>query len=199
MHKIIAALFVGILLVASCKPSSSQVIGKYDPTRQSFDGVVIQNMDSARCSLPQDFKKSDLVGTWKMVGGKVGGGEMSLTLKDDGSFQQTYDYSPGGYHYTSEWLRWWLQPRENDVPLVHLEGMRWCTHMCFTSKGTWYDFCKGEMITFYDDEVILLVTGVVTEDKTTPFPGFVPPPRGIQLIHPKGDPDSGVPVFELQP
>jgi hypothetical protein len=199
MRRTIATLLTGVLLIVACGPDSYRVIGKYDPTQQSFNGVVVQNKDDAGCQLPPStFEKSDLVGTWNMVSGSVGG-TMTLTLKTDGTYQQVYDYPLGDYHYTSEWLKWWLQPHDNGIPLLHLEGMRWCTYMCFTGGGTWYDFCNGEMITFNDDEVMLLVTGVSTEEKTTPFPGFVPPPRGIQLIGLKGDPDSSVPVFEIRP
>lgn len=197
VKKTIIALSVGVLIAVACGTRSYHIIGEYDPTRESFNGMVVQGDGGKGCPHPPEtFQESDLVGTWVKTSGG-GEGKMSLILKEDGTYQQIYDYPLTGYHYESDWQKWHLEYRDSGTPHLHLRGMRQCTHRCWQdADGTWYDFCEGRKITF-KGEVILLVTGDIARFATPP-PLIPIAPRGIQLLHPQSDPDSVEDVFQLQ-
>lgn len=183
-----------MLLVAACATGSYQVIGKYDPTEQSFNGVVVQSGSKGNCPpLPATFQESDLVGIWHTYWNETG--MMTVTIKADGTFKQVYDYPPLNYYYEGDWHTWKLERRDDGPSYVHFDGMLVCGRMCGHSLGgTWYDSCGQRMITMKENEVVLLLTSVVTEGLSSKLAA----PRGIEMFEPVLDPDTLPVIYQLE-
>jgi hypothetical protein len=195
--KTLFTLLGALLTIVACTPTPYQVIGSYDATKESFDGVVIPKENAKNCPhLPDNFDPSNLVGTWVTTAGALSG-KMRLILKEDKTYQQIYDYPPTGYHYEGDWQKWEVESKDKDTPELHLTGMKSCRDECRSNNGSrWYDFCNNQMISF-ENEVILLLVGD-TARFATPPPLVPVAPRGIMLFHPLSDPDSNPMVFQLQ-
>jgi hypothetical protein len=137
--------------------------------------------------LPATFNASDLIGTWRgdyvgiaPIGVKVTGVE-TLTLREDGRYQQIYEDGKG-YVYVSTWNKWYL----DESKIVHLEGGRWyplgipyaerlALGMSHASVIDW----AGKRVELNGKEALLLVHA------------HRGAPRGMILMHmPVGDPDS---------
>lgn len=199
MSKIIVALSMGALITLACCGSCSyRIQGEWDPTEKSLKGAVLRgDRGDGSCTLPPEtFQESDLVGTWIA---RYGGGVATDTLiiNADSTYKQIFDDPIPGYHYESDWHKWWLEYGESGIPHLHMQRMHKCdgiSERCRQPGGgggnrPWFDFCEGRLIEM-QGEVILLVTGVPER--------FTQPPRGIELWQLTGDPDTVGGVFHLQ-
>ena len=196
MKKTYVAVIACLLFATACGGGSYEVVGEYDPTEQSFSGVVVQGDSGKGCPpLPETFRDSDLVGTWEVFAGGVG--TTTLIMKEDGMYKQIHEYPAANYHYESNWQQWQLERRDNGTSYVHFEGMLFCGRTCSHSLGgKWYDFCDKKMITMREDEVILMLVGVPTA--TLPADSLLLAPRGIKMYEPKLDPDSNPVIYRLK-
>jgi hypothetical protein len=83
--------------------------------------------DSTRCSPPpNEFYKLDLIGAW--VAGWSGQTD-TLIIKSDGTYKQIvrveYLNKPP-IDYESNWQPWHLEISTDNIPYLHLNGMRFC-------------------------------------------------------------------------
>lgn len=72
---------------------------------------------------PDDFQESDLIGTWEAHYDGNGTGIDRLVLREDGTFQQTYD-SLEHHTYQTSWNKWYVEYSGGDLVFVYLEGAR---------------------------------------------------------------------------
>jgi len=199
--KIMVELSVGALITLGCCGMCTYAIqGEWDPTKQALTGAVLQgNRGSEGCTAilpPETFQEADLVGIWIA---KYGGDSTdTLVIREDGTYRQIFDDPIPGYHYESDWQRWWLEPRESGIPHLHMERMRKCdgiSERCRREGGggddiLWFDFCEHRVIAMRGG-IILLVVGV-------PSNYLDQPPRGILLRQLSSDPDTVGGTFRLQ-
>lgn len=131
------------------------------------------------------YEVSDLVGTWRAIYQDVGfehvSGVETITLKADGTYQQTFE-GERGYVYTSPWNKWWLEPGR----ILHLEGGRFYPLGIRTAE----DLANGRVRAFggspTDENVELDGTEIVLYAW-----GCSDAPGGVVLEHlAVGDPDS---------
>lgn len=199
MRKRCVMTIVWALFVVACSARTYNVVGTYDPTQQSYNAVVIPEDSKKGCPpLPEAFQKSDLVGTWNVIAGETG--IMTLTIKSDGTYRQTYDYPRLDYHYEGNWQGWDLELHDNNTSYVHFHGMQSCSGVCSNSLGgQWYDFCDRKMISVKDNEMTLILVGVPTATLALPPSSPRAVPRGIIMYEPVLDPDSNPVVYRLKP
>jgi len=140
-------------------------------------------------SVPSTFQEDDLLGTWQMTYGTSM--KDTITLRADGTYQQTFQAPESNYFYKSDWNEWHLEYMADGKPKLHLDRMRYCVgsiHLCeATGRGEptlYYDFIEREVV-LLTNEVILRVTG---DEKN---------PRGIRLWHLQIDEDEGPEPFDL--
>ena len=138
-------------------------------------------------SPPEGFSQADLVGTWMAGSSGPGRPKDTLIFREDGTYKQILDieYSEAPpFKYESDWQPWRLEYGEDDLPYLHLEGMRLCAYAggyidCAVVGGgdspeaQWYDPCQETWVNM-PGEGILIVLGSPE--------GIIPPPRGIKLI-----------------
>ena len=131
------------------------------------------------------FEAAELVGTWEATYERVGNHLVSgveiLTLKADGTYQQTFR-GEDAYVYASPWYKWWLE----DGRVIHLERGRF-----YPAGITWAeDLEKGDAVVYTYDwrgkEIRLDGTKIMLY--AWPAPDV---PGGVILKHlPVGDPDA---------
>lgn len=191
-----------LLLAVACSSGGYKVLGSYDPTQQAFSGVVISdNADPRECPpLPETFKESDLVGTWVTFSGHTSE-PITLTLRADGTYNQINDSPFSGYHYEGGWKRWYLERRENDTAVIHFQDMLICGETCKPIySGIVVDSCEQyKRIPIKDNEVALVLIGSPppNDPKLSPDSPVIAL-RGIEMIDPSLDPDSGPIVYRLK-
>ncbi len=104
-----------------------------------------------RCSPPVgDFSQDNLVGTW--IAG-VPDQMDKLIIRADGTYKQiihvVFAELPA-IDYESGWQSWHLEYSEDNIPYLHLEGMRFCGMnpdiSCEIRIGGGYDFCQDKMV-----------------------------------------------------
>lgn len=189
---------VCLLFATACGVGSYEVIGELDPTEQAFTGVVVQDNPSRDCPLlPETFRDSDLVGTWEMFAGGIG--KTTLILKDNGTYKQIHDYPPINYYYESDWREWQFERHDDGTSYVHFKGMLFCGRTCSHSLGgKWYDFCDRKMIVMQEDEVVMMLVGVLPAESKLPPDSPLAAPHGIRMFEPQLDPDSNPVVYQLK-
>lgn len=132
------------------------------------------------------YEVSDFVGTWRAIYQDVGfdhvSGVETITLKADGTYQQTFE-GERGYVYTSPWNKWWL---EESGRILHLEGGRFyplgiqdAKDLASGRLGASLISPTGERIELDSTEIVLYAWG------------YSDAPGGVVLEHlAVGDPDS---------
>ena len=131
-----------------------------------------------KCTLPPNgFSDSDLAGTW--VARRLNDTD-TLILREDGKYKQIIDSKDLSIEYESDWLPWRVEYSEDDIPYLHLEGMRLCVALGSTDCNQmgwgnikWHDMCQDKWVDS-PNEGVLAVLGVPKR--------FTQPPRGIQLM-----------------
>jgi hypothetical protein len=126
------------------------------------------------CRSPRhDFTEADLVGTW--WAGFVSSPKVDdyLEIRADGTYKQTiyieYSEIPSVY-YESDWLPWWIEYFDDEIPYLHLVGLRLCAHVpdlrsCDQAGGgekdwnafnqnQWYDSCRDEWLLQVDEGIV---------------------------------------------
>ncbi len=191
-----------MLLVAGCFGSSYKVIGNYDPTQQSFSGVVVPsdaNAGEGCPPLPEDFKESDLIGTWGFFTTGTGG-VVTITLQANGTYKLIYDYPLTGYHYEGDWKKWHLERRDNGTALVRFQEMPICGRTCKPLySGVVVDSCEHyKRVPIKDNEVGLILTGSPPPDSNLPADSPINALHGIEMFDPSLDPDSGGITYRLK-
>lgn len=151
-------------------------------TACSTNGPQGQATPSIRCPpLPAGFKESDLIGTWVA---KYGGGDIdTLIIREDGTYKQIYSDALSGYHFESDWKKWWTEHRSSGFLRLHMQGMhRYDDIGSLRDRETGgvgdlpaIDYCEGKGVEMRD-EIVLIATGV--SERNAPFV-----PRGIWLRH----------------
>ncbi len=189
-----------LLLIAGCR--GYKVQGTYDPTEQSFSGVVRPDDGSSEgtCpSVPKDFKESDLIGTWEYFDNTKG--DLSLILSADNTYKQIYDYAPNNYHYEGEWKKWRLERHPDGTGLVVFQDMWFCDVNCISLRGgVVVNPCEQyKTVTLNNGEVALVLVGSPPPN----IPNLSPDSpiialRGIQLVEPALDPDSVSTIYRLK-
>lgn len=92
----IVSLLIPILSMAGCAPS-------YSNPKQPLQGM-------------------DLAGVWET---KYGKNEVDrITIREDGTFKQTYQDSQTDYKFETPWNSWWLEYLPDGNMYIHLEGGR---------------------------------------------------------------------------
>ena len=92
----------------------------------------------------KNIKVSDLAGTWEAHYGK--GNSDTLTLRDDGTYQQRYEEADTGYLFETPWNRWWMEYLQNGQVRVHLEGGRYYfAGIRIAELEGWGDPCPSEL------------------------------------------------------
>lgn len=123
--------------------------------------------------LPQDFKESDLVGTWV---GRYFGNVDKLILQANGTYKQSF--SSSSLSFESGWQKWHIEYEAQGYALLHLVGLRRCDDtdtICNSPGGglpageVAINPCEPGYIS-YTGEVILFITGYSSDV-----------PRGIVL------------------
>ena len=84
-------------------------------------------LEAPYSSPPPTFEDSDLIGTWETrYAGWPAGDLDRLSLREDGTFQQTYeDYQLKGYLYETEWEEWWVERFPDGRVRLHLPEARY--------------------------------------------------------------------------
>lgn len=95
-------------------------------------------------------------------------------------------------YLASGWKEWRLEFRKSGMIYLHLRGLLQCDLDCrapVSNKSTFLgmDPCENRTVETMDDYSILFVLGVPAR--------FKQPPRGIELVQPVADLDSGTPVY----
>jgi hypothetical protein len=145
-------------------------------------------------ALPANFENSDLLGTWVA---EYGAAKDTLTIRDDGKYQQYYHRFSDNFQYISEWNDWWLEYGDSDVLYLHLENMHRCDHsdtLCQIQGGgggehVYWDFCVDRKVRM-PNEVVLMVTGVPEQN--------APESYRVWLWHMSPNPESGTYHFTLK-
>ena len=113
--------------------------------------------------LPASFQESDLIGRW--VARYGAGGTDVLVLRADGAYKQTFDAPVSGFHFESDWRKWYIERRDSGWIRLHLDGMRRCDatrDLCQRAQGGvdyWaIDYCERKDVSM-PSEIVLLVTG----------------------------------------
>jgi hypothetical protein len=135
---------------------------------------------------PKEFREADLVGTW--VAKHLNLRRDMLVIREDGKYKQIIHLETPAVDYESGWQTWKIEYSEDNLPYLHMEGMRLCAYapdlinceqigggeenQSSFNAGYWYDFCKQEKV-LMPNEGVLIVLGVPEQ--------FVQPPRGIVL------------------
>jgi hypothetical protein len=118
--------------------------------------VLLGFLNNVKRGVLTEFEAADLVGTWKAAYEDIGFHHVSgvevLTLRADGTYQQTYKDGKG-YVYTSPWYKWRLE----NGRVIHLEHGRFYLHgiawaESFENSGTNIDF---DGITLNGTEIVL--------------------------------------------
>jgi hypothetical protein len=150
---------------------------------------------TSRCpTIPMDFDRSELNGTWIA---QYGASRDTLRIQSDGNYQQIYYRYTDGFSFTSDWKKWWLENGIDGTIYLHLENMRRCDisdELCQKTEGgggdyPYWDFCSKRTVKMVDD-IVLIVTGISEGNATAP--------KGIWLWHMPTDPDSGSYHFVLK-
>ena len=190
MKQVGIPMAVILLAAVSCIPCLLPLISVPETSKEDW-----------RCSpLPETFQESDLVGTWQARYFPRAVTD-TLTLREDGTYQQVYQDDLANYYYTSPWNRWYAEHRPSGGLYLHLEGMRYClgtNEVCRRQGGgggshPYYDFCEDRSIRNMGNEVILAVTG-----RFEGIPWAESPPRGILLQHMRFNPAGIDNFFILQ-
>ena len=133
--------------------------------------------------VPDEFKESDLIGTWQATYGSPNTKD-TLKLKSDGTYQQNFQSPASDYYYEGPWNSWHLEYTTDGRPKLHLEGMKYCAYTIHQCENTghgeseyYYDFIDNEGVKL-TNELILRVVG----DES---------PKGVHLLHLQDDPDNG--------
>lgn len=112
--------------------------------------------------LPENFKETDLVGTWE---GRYFGYVDKLIIRADGTYKQIF--SSDSLNFESDWQEWSFEYQSDGLGRLILAGMRRCDgtdSICDNPGGglppseVAINPCKTEYIS-YTGEVILFVTG----------------------------------------
>lgn len=133
------------------------------------------------------YEVSDFVGTWRAtyenvenVWGSVSGVE-TITLKADGTYQQTFE-GEKGYVYTSPWNKWWLESGR----VLHLEGGRFYPLGIQDAEDLASGRLGASLISPTGERVELDGTEIVLYPSS-----YSDAPSGVVLEHlAVGDPDS---------
>ncbi|MBI5876717.1 MAG: hypothetical protein HZB53_03625 [Chloroflexi bacterium] len=151
------------MLSIACACLTIGLVGGYGSlsrTRPTADASI----PSKLCyPLPSSFQESDLLGRW--VARYGAGGIDVLVLRADGTYKQIFDAPVSGFHYESDWRKWYIERRDSGWIRLHLDGMRRCddtSDMCQREEGgidgSAIDYCEQKGASM-QSEVVLLVTG----------------------------------------
>jgi hypothetical protein len=185
MSRIVIALLSAAVLVTLACCGSCSYVGVGDQASGGCTSILP----------PETFQESDLVGTWVARYGHSA--TDTLIIKADGTYKQIYTNSITGYHFESDWLKWWIEYTESGIPHLYMQEMRKCDGIsedCRREGGgggdsLWFDYCEERLI-HMRGEVVLLVVGVPER--------FAQPPRGILLRQLSINSDSFAGTFLLQ-
>ncbi len=136
--------------------------------------------EKSRCKPPpQGFTEKDLVGTW--VKKHLDLRSDTLIIKEDGTYKQIIHLEAYSVDYESDWLPWRIEYTDDDIPYLHMEGLRLCAHVpdlrgCDQAgggdydwnafnAGEWLDYCHNKWMV-QKGEGILLVNGAVYDGWT---------------------------------
>jgi hypothetical protein len=185
MSRIVIALLSAAVLVTLACCGSCSYVGVGDQASGGCTSILP----------PETFQESDLVGTWVARYGHSA--TDTLIIKSDGTYKQIYTNSITGYHFESDWLKWWIDYTESGIPHLYMQEMRKCDGIsedCRREGGgggdsLWFDYCEERLI-HMRGEVVLLVVGVPER--------FAQPLRGILLRQLSINSDSFAGTFLLQ-
>ena len=144
---VIVVIGIHLLGLTSCMLSNSR---------------IEQQESASRCSPPaENFSEENLAGIW--VAGNSSHTD-TLTISPNGTYKQVVhvEFADGSspIDYESNWQPWHLEYSEENIPYLHLTGMRFCGMntdiSCETLDGGGYDFCKDKYLPM-DGEGLLLV------------------------------------------
>jgi hypothetical protein len=123
---------------------------------------IRQTENAPRCSPPSSsFSESDLIGTW--MSGRPDQSD-TLIIRADGTYQQIIhiefpEKSP--IDYRSDWQGWHLEYSEDNIPYLHLNGMRFCgmnpAISCEKRDGDGYDFCQDKSMKMNGEGILLML------------------------------------------
>ena len=86
--------------------------------------------------VPNTFKESDLVGTWRA---KYHDSDVdTITLKADGTYRQVFRARNNDY-YESPWNKWYVEYTPNGKPKLHMKGMRYYVNISSLGEDTGRD------------------------------------------------------------
>lgn len=130
---------------------------------------------------PQDFTEADLVGTWWAGYKSSPKVDDTLIIREDGTYKQMIYLEGYSVNYESDWLPWYIEYSDDDIPYLHLEGLRLCAHApdlrsCDQigggdydwkafNEGKWHDYCHDKWM-LQKNEGILLITGAIYDGWT---------------------------------
>ncbi len=154
---------------------------------------VKQKEDAPRCIPPGDsFTEADLTGTWTAE--RLGQSD-TLIIKADGTYKQIIHVEfpqKLPIYYEGGWQPWHLEYSKDNIPYLHLIGMRFCGMnpgiSCEQSDGGGYDFCQDKYVPM-NGEGILLVLG--TPGLKT-LPTTAARQHYIDLFYPLGSENSWI-------
>lgn len=117
---------------------------------------------AALCSpFAWDFSEADLAGTW--VSGFSGHWD-TLYIRTDGTYRQVVhiELTEGDViDYESDWQSWYLEYSDDNLPYLHLTGMRFCGMNpdipCDRRNGGGHDFCRDERIEMNGEGILLVL------------------------------------------
>jgi len=124
--------------------------------------------------LPENFKESDLVGSWI---GRYFENKERIIIRDDGTYKQIF--SNDFLNFESEWQKWYIEYAPQGYIRLHMVGMRRCDGLeseCndpgggLPSHTLVINPCDNISMAYPDDEITLFVTGSTSDT-----------PRGIMF------------------
>ncbi len=132
--------------------------------------------NASRCPPPvKTISESDLVGTW--VAG-VPSQSDTLIIKSDGTYKQVIHVAslerPTPINYESDWQAWYLEYSKDNIPYLHLKGMRFCGMnpglSCEMYDGGGYDFCQDKYLPMNGEGILIALETLEEQRYALYFP-----------------------------
>ena len=137
-----------LLCIISCLPFTTKI--------EQQEGV-------SRCSPPvENFSEKDLVGVWVAQNPNH---KDTLTIKANGTYKQVIHIELADeslpIDYVSDWQAWHLEYSEDNIPYLHLVGMRFCGMntdiSCEIRDGGGYDFCQDKYLRMNGKGILIVL------------------------------------------